>query len=179
MLDRQQALLLIVDVQEAFRKILPDAADLSRNISIMVEAAKILDVPVFVTEQYPKGLGKTFPEIMTVVAEHQYFEKNAFSCCGAAGFLDALKNTGRKQVVVCGIEAHVCVNQTVHDLLQSGYDVHLLTDVVSSRLPSNKAVGIEKMVASGAVRSCLEMALFEMLVESGNDTFKSVQRLIK
>ena len=93
--------------------------------------------------------------------------------------MDALKKTGRKQIIVSGIEAHVCVNQTVHDLLQAGYTVHLITDAISSRFAHNKQVGIEKMVASGAIVSCVEMALFEMLVESGTEKFKAVQKLVK
>lgn len=93
--------------------------------------------------------------------------------------MSALEDTGRKQVIVTGIEAHVCVSQTVHDLLGAGYDAHIVTDAISSRAQKNKDVAIEKMVASGAVISCVEMALFEMLVESGTENFKAVQRLVK
>ncbi len=179
LLSSTQASLLVVDIQEAFRKRLPDVSELTRNISILVEASKILKLPVFVTEQYPQGLGKTLAEVAACLGDHEYFEKTAFSCCGAPGFVDALKATQRQQVIVCGIEAHVCVSQTVHDLLQSGFSVHVIEDAVSSRQPRNKEVGIAKMLASGALGSCVEMALFEMLVESGTETFKAVQRLIK
>lgn len=178
-LDSQEAALLIVDVQESFRKVLQDLANLTRNISILVEASKILKLPVFVTEQYPQGLGKTVAEIAACLGDHQNFEKNCFSCCGAEGFLDALKESGRKQIIVCGIEAHVCVNQTVHDLLHVGYTVHLVVDSISSRNPKNKEIGIEKMIKSGALPSTVEMALFEMIAQSGTDSFKAVQRLIK
>ena len=175
----QQAALLIVDIQEAFRKRLLDVGDLSRNVSILVEAAKILKLPIFLTEQYPQGLGKTLAEIQACLGDYEYFEKQSFSCCGANGFVDALKSSGRTQIIVCGIEAHVCVNQTVHDLLQLGFSVHVVSDAISSRSPKNKEVGLQKMISSGAILSCLEMALFELLVESGTDTFKAVQRLIK
>jgi nicotinamidase-related amidase len=178
-LDSQKASLLIVDVQESFRKVLPDLANLTRNIAILVEAAKILKLPVILTEQYPQGLGKTVSEITACLGEHSYFEKNSFSCLGADGLLEALSDSGRKQVIVCGIEAHVCVNQTVHDLLNEGYCVHLVADSVSSRNPKNKEVGIEKMLLSGALPSTVEMALFELLGRSGTDNFKAVQRLIK
>lgn len=178
-LSSQEAVLLIVDVQESFRKHLPDIANLTRNISILVEAAKILKLPVFLTEQYPQGLGKTLAEISACMGDHHYFEKTAFSCLGASGLEAQLADTKRKQVVVAGIEAHVCVSQTVHDLLQRDYSVHVVADAVSSRLPRNREVGLEKMSGSGAVVTCLEMALFEMLVESGTETFKAVQRLIK
>ncbi len=178
-LDSQKASLLIVDVQESFRKVLPDLANLTRNISILVEAAKILKLPVIVTEQYPQGLGKTVSEISACLGEHSYFAKNSFSCLGAEGFLQSLADSGRKQVIVCGIEAHVCVSQTVHDLISQGYCVHLVADSVSSRNPKNKEVGIERMLLAGALPSTVEMALFEMLTRSGTDNFKAVQRLIK
>ena len=178
-LSCNEAVLVIIDVQESFRKHLADVVNLTRNISIMSEAAKILQVPVFLTEQYPQGLGHTLAEITACIGEHKYFEKKAFSCTGAAGFLDELEATGRRQVVICGIEAHVCVNQTVHDLLRRDYTVHLISDAISSRAARHKDLAIAKMTASGAVLSSVETALFEMLVESGSDKFKAVQRLIR
>jgi nicotinamidase-related amidase len=178
-LDSRNTILLIVDMQESFRKHIPDFADLTRNISILVEASKILQLPVFVTEQYPQGLGKTVTEISACLSQHQHFEKNCFSCCGTEPFVFALHEAGRKQVIVCGIEAHVCISQTVHDLLQHGYQPHIISDAIGSRVPRNKEIGIAKMVASGAVLSSVEMALFEMLVESGTEKFKAVQRLVK
>src|SRR5215470_10185628 len=178
-LNSEDAVLLIVDIQESFRKHLPDVPTLTRNVSILVEASKILKLPVFVTEQYPQGLGKTMAEIKACLGDFEYFEKNCFSCCDAQGFLQALAAAGRKQIIVIGIEAHVCVNQTVHGLLNEGYTVHVLNDAISSRFPKNKEIGWEKMTQSGAVPSSVEMALFEMLYQSGTDTFKAVQRLIK
>lgn len=178
-LDSNNAVLLIVDVQESFRKHISEFADLSRNIVILVEASKILQVPVFLTEQYPQGLGKSVSEISACLGEHQQFDKNCFSCGGVDAFMTALSETGRKQVIVCGIEAHVCISQTVHDLLEHGYSPHIVVDAIGSRSPKNKEVAINKMVTSGAVLSCVEMALFEMLVESGTEKFKAVQRLVK
>lgn len=179
LLTAENAVLLVVDLQESFRKHLPDIANLTRNVSILVEAAKIIKTPVIVTEQYPQGLGKTLAEITACMGDHQYFEKTAFSCCGATGFMDGLKELKRKQVIVCGIEAHVCVNQTVHDLIQEGYQVHVVADAIASRAPKNKEYGLSKMLSSGAIISCLETALFELLYESGTEQFKSVQRLIR
>lgn len=178
-LDSQQAVLLIVDVQEGFRKQLKDLDNLTRNITILAEAAKILKVPVFLTEQYPQGLGKTIAEIAACLGEHQYFDKTTFSCCRGNGFMEALAATGRKQVILCGIEAHVCVSQTAHELMQHNYDVHVINDAIASRNPRNKELGYEKMISSGAVPSAVEIALFEMLVESGTEQFKAVQRLVK
>ncbi len=178
-LDSKQATLLIVDVQESYRRVLPDIANLTRNISILVEGAKILKLPVIVTEQYPQGLGSTVAEIAACLGEHLYFEKKTFSCCGADDFLPSLQQSERKQVIVCGIEAHVCVNQTVHDLLNAGYAVHIVVDALSSRNPKNREIGIEKMISSGALATTVEMSLFEMLVTAGTESFKAVQRLVK
>ena len=178
-LDSQESVLLIVDVQESFRKQLKELDLLTRNITILAEAAKILKIPVILTEQYPQGLGKTIAEIAACLGEHKYFEKTAFSCCQATGFVDELEQIGRKQVVICGIEAHVCVNQTVHELIDKGYSVHVVKDAVASRSERNKEIGWEKMISSGAVPSSVEMALFEMLAESGTEPFKAVQRLVK
>lgn len=179
LLNSQESVLLIVDVQESFRKHIADFANLTRNISILVEASKILRLPVIVTEQYPQGLGNTVAEISACLGDHKQFEKSCFSCCQSADFMSALADLGRKQVVVTGIEAHVCVNQTVHDLLAEGYSPHIITDAVSSRSHKNKEIGIEKMLSAGAIVSSVEMALFEMLVESGTENFKAIQRLVK
>lgn len=178
-LDSKQAVLLIVDVQESFRKQLKDLDNLTRNITILAEAAKILKVPVILTEQYPQGLGKTIAEISACLGEHKYFEKTAFSCCQANGFMDMLEGLGRTQVIVCGVEAHVCVSQTVHELLNHDYVTHVVSDAIASRAQKNKEMGWEKMISSGAVPSCVEIALFEMLGESGSEQFKAVQRLVK
>jgi nicotinamidase-related amidase len=179
LLSAKDAALLIIDVQESFRKQLKDLDLLTRNITILAEAAKILKVPVFVTEQYPQGLGKTIAEISACLGEHKYFEKTAFSCCQATGFMQGLEAEGRKQVIVCGIEAHVCVEQTVHELLNQDYSVHVVKDAIASRFERNRDIAWEKMITSGAVPSSVEMALFEMLNQSGTEQFKAVQRLVK
>lgn len=179
MIDKDEALLLIVDVQEGFRKQLKDLDALTRNITILAEAAKILRLPVFVTEQYPQGLGKTIAEITACLGEHKYFQKSCFSCCGAESFLQELDASGRNHIIICGIEAHVCINQTVHELLQHGKSVHVVYDAIASRQERNKEIAWHKMLSSGAVGSCVEMILFEMLMEAGTEQFKAVQRLVK
>ncbi len=179
LLTAQNSLLLIIDVQEKFREHIHNFQETMHNIVVMAEGAKLLDVPVFVTEQYPQGLGKTVREIAEVVQLAQEFEKTAFSCCQDSKFIEALKNTGRKQIVVCGIETHVCVNQTVLDLLNLDYQVHVVVDAVSSRNPENKNRGLQKMQTAGALMSSAEMSLLELVGDSGKPVFKSVQRLIK
>ena len=171
--------MLIIDVQESFRKAIPDFANLTRDISILVEVSKILKMPVVVTEQYPEGLGRTVPELTACLGQHERFEKKSFSCCQQEQLRSYLSSLGRKQVIVTGIESHVCVNQTVHDLLSMNYSPHLIVEAISSRVSKNKEIGIEKMVAAGATLSSLETAIFELLVEAGTENFKAIQRLIK
>jgi nicotinamidase-related amidase len=179
LLNQANAVLLIVDVQERFRNQIPDFEILTRNIGTLVEACKILKVPIVVTEQYPQGLGQTADEIISLLSDHEKFEKNCFSCCQLEGFTLKLRETGRKQIIVSGIEAHICIDQTVHDLLKEDYDVHLIIDAIASRTAKNKEIGVEKMLLSGAVPSSVEMALFEMLGSSANKDFKSIQKLVK
>ena len=178
-LSATDAVLLVVDVQESFRKLLKDFDILTRNITILAEAAKILKLPVLVTELTPQGQGKTIAEISACLGEHKYFEKTTFSCCRAKGFLEQLESYGRQQIIVCGVETHVAVEQTVHDLLVHGYQPHVVKDAIASRAERNRETGWEKMVSSGAVPTGVEMALYEMLGESGTQEFKAVQRLVK
>jgi nicotinamidase-related amidase len=142
--------------------------------------SQILERPIFVTEQYPKGLGRTVEEIRTVLpADQEYLEKTTFSACGAAGFEARLRDTEVTQVVLCGLETHACVNQTAHDLLHLGFDVHLLTDCVASRFDRDKQAALLKMFASGVLASSVEMALFEMMRDANYEKFKQIQQLIK
>ena len=180
LLDISKAALLVVDVQEAFRGVISDLEPIASRISVAVRGFQILGRPVFVTEQYPKGLGHTVSEIGEVLpADVKLIEKTAFSACGAAGFSDALREAGISQVAVCGIETHICVNQTVHDLIDHGFDVHILTDCVASRSEHDKQTGLSKMFASGVVASSVEMALFELMRGSTHYKFKQIQRLVK
>jgi len=179
LLDRNRAALAVIDVQEAFAKIIPDFGELADRVALLVEAANLLKLPVIVTEQYPKGLGRTVP----AVAQHfsdglEPIEKLSFSACGAQEFDTRLRERHAEQVILCGIEAHICVSQTAHDLLQNGYQVHLISDAVSTRLPRNREVAIHKMAKAGAVISSIEMALFELCL-AGTPEFKQMQALVK
>jgi nicotinamidase-related amidase len=170
-LDRDRAALVVVDVQEAFRPAVQDFDEVVQNTRRLMEGARILGLPVVVTEQYPKGLGRTVEELGDV----DPVEKTCFSAARADGFdLD-----GREQVLVCGIETHVCVSQTAHDLLEHGVEVHVASDAVTSRTTANKEVGLHKMEQSGAIVTSVETALFELLGAAGSDEFKHVQGLVK
>ena len=179
-LDGSSSALLVVDVQEAFRNVIDDFGGLASRIAVAVRGFQVLDRPVLVTEQYPKGLGRTADEIREVLSpDFNYLEKTAFSSCGAAMLEDTLRSAKVSQVVVCGLETHICVNQTTHDLLDRGFKVHLLTDCVVSRTKANRRAGLTKMFASGAIASSVEMALFEMMRDATHEKFKEVQRLVK
>jgi nicotinamidase-related amidase len=171
-LDAGRAALAVIDVQEAFRRHIPDFAEVAARCALVAHAARLLGVPVVVTEQYPKGLGHTAAEVAAVFAEEfRPVEKTAFSSCGAQEFVARLEAAGARQVLLCGIEAH--------DLLARGYQVHVLTDCVSSRTEQNRQVGLDKMMRSGALPSSTELALFELLRDARHEQFKAIQKLIK
>ena len=174
-LERDRAALVVVDVQEGFRSAIPGFERVAKATATLVQAAEAIGIPVVVTEQYPKGLGETVPE----VAEHlpqgtEPLEKVVFSAADAEGF----DLRSRDQALICGIETHVCVNQTVLDLLDDGTEVQVAEDAVGSRTDENKRVGLHRMERAGAVLTSVETALFELLGRAGTDEFKRVQKLI-
>lgn len=179
-LDKNQTALVVIDFQEAFRKAIPDFALVASRISMVTRGFQILQVPIIVTEQYPKGLGRTAEEILfTLPPDFEFIEKSAFSSCGAQKFREKLLELNVKQVVLCGVEAHVCVNQTAHDLLNEGFQVHLLIDAVASRFSQDKQAGLSKMQMSGVIPSSVEMALFELMRDSRHEQFKEIQNIIR
>lgn len=179
-LNSHTTALVVVDIQEAFRSVIPDFAVVASRASIAVRGFQILDVPVVVTEQYPKGLGRTAEETLFVLPDDfEVFEKTAFSSCGAGPFVAKLEELSVQQIVLCGLETHVCVNQTAHDLLDRGFQVHILTDCVCSRFEHDKLAGLAKMQASGVISSSIEMALFELMRDAKHEHFKEIQNLIK
>jgi nicotinamidase-related amidase len=179
-LDKSKTALLIIDVQEAFRSAIAGFSTLTSKISTVAQGFQLLDLPIIVTEQYPKGLGHTAKEILSALPESsQVVEKSTFSSCGAISFSEKLAHLKAEQILVCGIETHICVNQTVHDLLAKGFEVHLLTDAVASRFEADKQTALTKMFQHGAVPACVEMSLFELLKDSKHEQFKAIQSLVK
>jgi nicotinamidase-related amidase len=174
-LDRERTALVVVDIQEAFRKAVPSFDAVAESAATLVQGAEAMGIPIVVTEQYPKGLGHTVPE----VAEHlpeglKPIEKVRFSAAEAEGF----DLNGRDQALVCGIETHVCVNQTVLDLLDRGVEVEVVGDAVGSRTDENRELGLHKVEHAGAVLTSVETALFELLGGSDAAEFKQVQALV-
>ena len=179
-LDRTNCALVVVDVQEAFRNVIPDFEEIAPRIATTVSGFDMLDVPILVTEQYPKGLGHTAKEIALSLPDGcETFEKTAFSSCGSAEFSKRLDEFDVHQVVLCGIETHICVSQTAHELIEAGFEVHLLTDCISSRFHIDREAGLAKMYSSGAVPSSIEMAFFELMRDSTHEKFREIQALIK
>jgi nicotinamidase-related amidase len=179
-LSRENACLVVIDMQEAFRPVIPDFAQVATRIGKAVTGARLMEVPVVVTEQYPKGLKHTAPEVLaSLPAGSPTIEKICFSSCGTDEFRAHLISHNTKQVIVCGIEAHICVAQTVLDLLADGLEVHLLLDCITSRSHVSKEVAVARLTQAGAVPSNLEMALFEMMRTADSPQFKAVQSLIK
>lgn len=179
-LNIDDSVLAVVDVQEAFRRAIPDFGEVVSRIAIAIRGFQVLGRPIVVTEQYPKGLGRTAEELLFALPDDAVvIEKSTFSSYGEPAFVKALEKFEAKHVVLCGIEAHVCVNQTAHDLLSAGYQVHLLSDCVTSRYEHDREAGIRKILSSGGISSSMEMALFEMMRDSRHEKFKEIQALIK
>jgi len=171
LLARSRAALIVVDVQEGFRSYAVFSS-VAGSCSKLLQAARILEIPRLVSEQYPKGLGHTAPEVG--LTDERPIEKTVFSAARADGF----ELHGRDQAIVCGIETHVCVSQTVHDLLAQGIEVHVPADAVGSRHEIDYERGLERMERAGAVVGTVEASLFELLERAGTPEFKAVQRLI-
>lgn len=179
-LDIAQAVLVVVDLQDAFRPAIFEFEKIVARTAIMIEAAKLLSLPMLVTEQVPAKLGQTVDEVKRALpASVTPLGKTAFSACGAAGFVEALKSLNRRQIILCGIESHVCMNQTAHDLLSMGHQVHVVEDCTSSRTPANRQVGLDKMMRGGALPSSCEMALFELMIDARHEQFRAISKLIK
>ncbi len=182
LLDVDNSILVVVDIQSKLLAAMQenDAADMVKNASRLLDAAKILDVPVLLTEQYPKGLGPTAREII----EHlppaaRVFEKTGFSCCAADGFNQAMAASSRQQVILIGQEAHVCVLQTALELLHQGFQVYAVEDGLCSRLAAHKLNALRRMQRCGATIVCYESVLFEWLKDARHADFKKISSLLR
>ena len=178
-LEQNNTALLIIDVQERLAKVMKVKETVVANCVHLVEVAKTYDMPVLVTEQYPKGLGPTVEEIRNAVPGYRPVEKLTFSCCEEQSFLDELRRLNRKHIILAGMETHVCVLQTGISLLRKGFHVHLVKDAVCSRAKENWKTGIGFLRDAGAVITCTETVLFQILKIAGTEEFKALSRRIK
>jgi nicotinamidase-related amidase len=179
MLEIENVCLIVVDVQGKLAQLMYDKQALFKNIQILIKAAKILDIPILWCQQCPDALGPTIPEIAELLAGNEPVNKASFSCCSEDAFNTELQATNRRQVLLCGIETHVCIYQTAVDLLRKDYEVNVIADAVSSRTLDNKNVAIGRIAAEGVKISCTEMALFELLKSAEHPQFKQIAKMIK
>ena len=179
MLSLKNTVLIIVDVQGKLARLMHDKEALYRNLQRIIEGAQVLELPILRAEQNPQGLGPTIPEIDRLLPDSPPISKLSFSCCGSQHFVDALEVLGRKQVLIAGIETHVCVYQTAADLLDRGYEVHAVSDAVSSRTAENRRIGLEKIRAMGGSLTGVEMALFELLRAGEGEKFRRILKIVR
>lgn len=178
-LTPENAAVVVVDVQEKLMNAMPRRAETVASIQKLIGAAKTLNIPTLVTLQYVKGLGPLVPELTELTAGRPTFEKLAFSCCGSVEFMRSIKDLRRPRVVLCGVEAHVCVQQTVIDLLADGRAVYVCADAVCSRRNLDGQLALERMRDCGAVITTVEAAVFELLRQASTEQFKACLPLFK
>ena len=175
----ENTVLILIDFQERLFPAMHDKEKLLRNVVKLIKGAIVLEIPIILTEQYPKGLGPTIPEIKELIPGIKPIEKVCFSCCDEESFTKALDALSRKQVLIAGIEAHICVYQTAMALARAGYEVQAVGDCVASRDLENKLVALFKMGAAGISPTTTETALFELLKVAKGDKFKAISSIVK
>ena len=178
-LNTESTVFLLIDFQERLFPVMHEKEKLLRNVIKLIQGAKVLEIPIILTEQYPKGLGPTIPEIKLLIPDIKPVEKVCFSCIDEESFNKALESIKRRQVLIAGIESHICVYQTAMALARAGYEVQVVGDCVSSRDPENKLAALSKMVAAGINLTTMEMALFELLKVAQGDKFKQISNIVK
>jgi len=179
MLDAKKCCLVIVDVQGRLAELMDNKEPVFANIEILIKTAKALEFGIIWCEQHPRALGPTIQQIAQLLTDKEPIAKFSFSCCGHDEFNDKLKELRPKQVILCGIEAHVCIHQTAADLLDKDYEVHVIADAISSRTPANREIALRRMEAGGVLLSSTEMALFELLRTAKHEKFRELMKLIK
>jgi len=179
LLDKNNCVLVIVDIQERLATVMKQKDSVVNNCLHLIELSKMSGIPVVVTEQYPKGLGRTVEEISKALPTYHPIEKITFSCCEEPTFLHEIKQLNKKTIILTGMETHVCVLQTCVGLLGKGFHIHLVKDAVCSRAKENWKTGIEFMHDAGAVITCTETVLFQLLKVAGTEEFKAISKRIK
>ena len=175
----QTTALLIIDVQERILPVINNHQIVVQNTLKLIKGFKVMNIPIFYTEQYPKGLGPTLIDIKNELSGAEYFEKLSFSCFGATNLFNQFKEKNLLQIVVAGVESHVCVQQTVLDLLANNLQVNVAADAVSSRKEFDFRIALERMSSHGAEITTTEAVLFELLNVCGTDTFKKISKIVK
>lgn len=175
---REHTALLVIDIQERLMPVIFESGKVFANVNKLLRGAEILNLETVITEQYPKGLGNTCKEVQ-LPEKANIIEKTCFSSMLSTEVSDQLKLTNVKSLIICGVEAHICVLKTTLDALKEGYEVHVIADAVSSRTDDNKQLAIERLRQAGAYISSVEMILFQLMDYAGTDEFKAISKLIK
>ena len=179
MLEINNTVLTVIDIQGNLAHAMHEKESLFKNVKQLIKGFTALEIPVILTEQHPRGLGPTLPEIKELLPDIAAIPKMSFSCCDEMAYMDAVNKIGKKQIVIAGIETHICVYQTSRDLIDMGYEVQVVTDAVASRFPENKKLALKKMVRMGIEMTGVEMALFELLKTARHEKFRETVKIIK
>ncbi|MCX6013117.1 MAG: hydrolase [Chloroflexi bacterium] len=179
MFIKETTALVVIDIQEKLASVMSNKVKLIEHSLKLVKGMKVLDIPIIVTEQNPKGLGLTFPGIAEELAGNKPVIKLCFSCCDEPLFVQKIKALNRNQIVLAGIEAHVCVYQTALDLISMGYEVEVAVDCIDSRTVENKEIALRKMARAGVGLTSMEMTLFELLKVAEGARFKEILKIVK
>lgn len=179
-INPKDTLALIIDIQEKLVPVMEEKETFINNNKILLKGLNTLEIPMLITQQYSKGLGMTVEPIQTVIGDNfQYYDKITFSCYDDEVISEKIKSYHKKNIIICGIEAHICVLQTVIDCLAEGYQVIVVEDCISSRKGNDKRIAIQRMLQEGAIVTTYESILFELTRKAGNDQFKDISKLIK
>ena len=179
MLTPDNTLLVVIDIQDRMVRVMHHKERLLQNLVKLIRGVQVLDIPIVLTEQYPSGLGPTLPEITELLPGVRPIEKVCFNCCDEERFRQKLESLNRQQVLIAGIEAHVCVYQTAMDLFGQGYEVQVVVDCIASRDVENKEVCLTEMSHAGISPTTAEMAPFELLKVAKGDQFKQISDIVK
>jgi isochorismate hydrolase len=178
-LDREDTALLIVDIQDKLASVMAARDSVVNNCLHLIELSKLLNLPVIVTEQYPKGPGQTVEEIRNALSEYRPVEKLSFDCCSETPFFGGLKKLGKKKLILTGMETHICILQSCVSLLRNDFAVHVVSDAVCSRVKENWSTALEFMRDAGAAVTCTETVLFQLLKVAGTKEFKAISQRIR
>jgi nicotinamidase-related amidase len=179
LMKREDTLLVIIDCQTKLMPAIKDNDEIEETVVKLTKGAQVLGLPVIVTQQYTKGLGPTLDSINEVLGEYEHVEKTTFSAMGAPEFVERIKAAGKKNILMTGVETHICVQQTTLELLEAGYNVYLIEDCVGSRRKSDKKAACRRMEAAGAVVTTYEAALYEVLKGAKEEGFKAISAIVK
>ncbi|OQA34141.1 MAG: Vibriobactin-specific isochorismatase [Betaproteobacteria bacterium ADurb.Bin341] len=179
MFTQQESALVLIDIQGKLAESMQEREALFDNLVRLTRSAALLQLPILWVEQSPEKMGRTIAPLAELLSGHEAIAKTSFSCCGEPAFMQALKQSGRRQLILTGIECHVCVFQTAANLLAAGYEVQTVADAVSSRTLANRQIGLERMRALGAQITSTEMLLFELMKTANHPQFRDIAKLVR